>query len=100
MSISFSAPTVNAGREGVSSILAPRAFLGPLPRNILADQIIRFTGTQAVKSCPHLLRRVVVWDPVNEREIVFLTVTIRDLCRRSCHANCRLVSQIPFGVLN
>jgi hypothetical protein len=43
---------------------------------------------------------VVVWDPVNEREIVFLTVTIRDLCHRSCHANFRLVSQIPFGVLN
>jgi IS4 transposase len=49
------------------------SFLGPLPRNILADQIIRFTGTQAVKSCSHLLRRVVVWDPVNERAIVLLT---------------------------
>jgi hypothetical protein len=49
------------------------SFLGPLPRNILADQIIRFTGTQAVKNCSHLLRRVVVWDPVNEREIVLLT---------------------------
>jgi Domain of unknown function (DUF4372)/Transposase DDE domain len=57
----------NAAYEVVES------FLGPLPRNILADQIIRFTGTQAVKSCPHLLRRVVAWDPVNEREIVLLT---------------------------
>jgi hypothetical protein len=57
----------NAAYEVVES------FLGPLPRNILADQIIRFTGTQAVKSCPHLLRRVVAWDSVNEREIVLLT---------------------------
>jgi hypothetical protein len=27
-----------------------------------------------------------------------LGVTIRDLCRRSSHANFRLVSQVPFGV--
>jgi hypothetical protein len=47
--------------------------MGPLPRNILADELIRFTGTQAVKDCPHLMRRVVVWDPINEREIVLLT---------------------------
>jgi hypothetical protein len=47
--------------------------MGPLPRNILADQLIRFTGPQAVNDCPHLLRRVVVWDAVNEREIVLLT---------------------------
>jgi hypothetical protein len=47
--------------------------MGPLPRNILADELIRFTGVQAVKDCPHLMRRVVVWDPINEREIVLLT---------------------------
>jgi len=46
---------------------------GPLPRNILADELIRFTGAKAVKDCPHLMRRVVVWDPINEREIVLLT---------------------------
>jgi hypothetical protein len=57
----------NAAYEVVES------FLGPLPRHILADEIIRFTGTQAAKNCPHLLRRVVVWDPNNEREIVLLT---------------------------
>ena len=57
----------NAAYEVVES------FLGPLPRNILADEIIRFTGTQAAKNCPHLLRRVVVWDPINEREIVLLS---------------------------
>jgi hypothetical protein len=47
--------------------------MGPLPRNILADELIRFTGAKAVKDCPHLMRRVVVWDPINEREIVLLT---------------------------
>lgn len=47
--------------------------VGPLPRNILADELIRFTGAQAAKDCPHLLRRVVVWDEANQREIVLLT---------------------------
>jgi hypothetical protein len=46
----------NAAYEVVESAL------GPLPRNILADETIRFTGAQAATRCPHLLRRVVVWD--------------------------------------
>jgi hypothetical protein len=48
---------------------------GPLPanRDIRADQLIRFTGEKAQRDCPSLLRRVVVWDAVNEREIVLLT---------------------------
>lgn len=47
----------------------------PLPqhRNILADEIIRLTGPKARKACPQPLRRVVVWDAENEREIVLLT---------------------------
>jgi hypothetical protein len=45
----------------------------PADRNILADQIIRLTGAKAQTDCPCLLRRVVVWDAVNEREIVLLT---------------------------
>ncbi len=45
----------------------------PQDRNIRSDQLIRLTGVQAQKDCPCLLRRVVVWDPVNEREIVLLT---------------------------
>lgn len=49
------------------------AAMGPLPRNILADELIRFSGAQAAKDCPHVLRRVVVWDDVNQREIVLLT---------------------------
>jgi len=45
----------------------------PLNRNILADQLIRFTGYTAQKNCPHVLRRVVVWDTEQCREIVLLT---------------------------
>ena len=45
----------------------------PANRNILADQLIRLTGTRAQADYPELLRRVVVWDAENEREIVLLT---------------------------
>ena len=45
----------------------------PLYRNILSDEIILLTGAQAQKKCPHRLRRIVVWDADNEREIVLLT---------------------------
>ena len=47
----------------------------PLPqgRNILSDEIIRLTGVRAEDKCPYDLRRVVVWDAENEREIVLLT---------------------------
>ena len=45
----------------------------PADRNILADQLIRLTGAKAQTDCPCLLRRVVVWDADNEREIVLLT---------------------------
>ncbi len=45
----------------------------PEKRNILADQIIRLTGAQAQTDCPCLLRRIVVWDAENQREIVLLT---------------------------
>jgi Domain of unknown function (DUF4372)/Transposase DDE domain len=57
----------NAAYEVVESAM------GPLPRNILADELIRFTGEKATKDCPHVLRRVVAWDEVNQREIVLLT---------------------------
>jgi Domain of unknown function (DUF4372)/Transposase DDE domain len=45
----------------------------PANRNIRSDQLIRFTGEKAQKDCPCLLRRVVVWDATNEKEIVLLT---------------------------
>jgi hypothetical protein len=41
--------------------------------NIRSDEIIRLSGAGAWEKCPHLLRRIVVWDAQNEREIVLLT---------------------------
>ena len=45
----------------------------PVHRNIQSDDIILLTGAQAQSKCPHLLRRIVVWDPDKERDIVLLT---------------------------
>jgi hypothetical protein len=45
----------------------------PFNRNILADQLIEFNGYEARKKCPHALRKVVVWDKEQNREIVLLT---------------------------
>lgn len=45
----------------------------PANRNILGDELIEFTCGKAKKDCPYPLRRVAVWDPVGEREIVLLT---------------------------
>ncbi len=45
----------------------------PQNRNIVSDQIIRLTGQQAEKDYPVELRRIVVWDPDQKREIVLLT---------------------------
>jgi len=46
-----------------------------LPKNrpILADEIIQLTSKKGRKDCPDPLRRVVVWDAENEREIVLLS---------------------------
>jgi hypothetical protein len=47
----------------------------PVPErgNVLKDEEIVLTGFYARQKCPHRLRRIVVWDEQNEREIVFLT---------------------------
>lgn len=45
----------------------------PQNRNIVSDQFIRFTGYIASKNCPHIVRKVTVWDKEGEREIVLLT---------------------------
>ena len=45
----------------------------PHGRNILADEEIEFTGPRTSQACPYRLRRIVVWDAENEREIVLLT---------------------------
>lgn len=49
----------------------------PQNRNVVSDQIIRLTGEQAQKDYPVELRRVVAWDPEQEREIVLLTNHIK-----------------------
>ncbi len=45
----------------------------PKNSNVLRDQTIRLTGVGAAEKCSHELRRIVVWDERNEREIVLLT---------------------------
>jgi len=45
----------------------------PRNRNIISDQLILFTGYKAQKHCPHLMRKVVVWDKDQQRQIVLLT---------------------------
>lgn len=47
----------------------------PAPKNsnIISDKIIKLTGVGADEKCPYLLRRIVVWDEENMREIMLLT---------------------------
>lgn len=47
----------------------------PLPErgNVLLDQEIELTGDDARRICPRRLRRIVVWDEENQKEIVLLT---------------------------
>ena len=46
-----------------------------LPRDgsILADEVIRLSGVGATKKCPDLLRRIVVWDATQRRQMEILT---------------------------
>lgn len=64
----------------------------PERRNICSDQQIRLTGTSAKDKCPQELRRIVVWDELNQREIVLLTnhlefgaTTISDIYKARWH---------------
>lgn len=58
-------------RDAVYEVIENRRV--PSNRNILFDQVIRLTGQRAPGRCPYPLRRVVVWDRENDREIVLLT---------------------------
>ena len=51
----------------------------PMPQNrhVLSDKIIRLTGVDAQDKCQHLLRRVEVWVPEEERILVFLTNNLK-----------------------
>lgn len=48
-------------------------FAVPQNRNIISDQLIKFTGQKARKHCSHPMRKIVVWDKINEEQIVLLT---------------------------
>jgi hypothetical protein len=50
-----------------------KSFSVPKAGNILCDQLIRLTGAVAKQECPHLLRRIEVYDPEHDRLIVLLT---------------------------
>jgi hypothetical protein len=57
----------NADFEVVEERMTPRNL------KIFSDQLIKFTGFYAKKDCPHVLRRIVVWDDKNKKEVVLLT---------------------------
>ena len=49
----------------------------PQRSDVVADQIIRFTGSKTCLKYPGVLRRVVVWDNDNRRSIELLTNRLR-----------------------
>ena len=57
--------------NAVSAVVDERDVPGH--RNMQSDAIILLTGAQAQRTCSHLLRRIVVWDAEQERDIVLLT---------------------------
>jgi transposase len=57
--------------NAVHQVIERRA--APHNRNIRSDEVIRLTGVNAESKCPHPLRRIIVWDEDNQREIVLLT---------------------------
>jgi len=54
----------------------------PKNRNILSDQLIRFSGPVSHEQCPHIMRKVVVWDDVNKQQIVLLTNHLIQTCNQ------------------
>lgn len=58
-------------RNTVYEVLERRQV--PQKRNILSDEVILLTGRRAPGRCPHPLRRIVVDDRENDRQIVLLT---------------------------
>ena len=61
----------NAAYEVVENHLLPQRS------NVLTDQLICFTGHQSRQKYPGILRRVVIWDEENQREIELLTNHLR-----------------------
>jgi len=56
-----------------NALFSVEAQLSESKGNILADDIIHLPGSGKSLNADRVLRRVVVWDEVNEREIVLLT---------------------------
>jgi hypothetical protein len=55
--------------NAVYEVLESREVSGKVRK----DELILLSGARAQERCPHILRRVVVWDEENEREIVLLS---------------------------
>jgi len=45
----------------------------PENRNVLRDEVVRLTGLKAAEKCPHLVRRIEMYDPEKDQVFVFLT---------------------------
>jgi hypothetical protein len=69
-------------REGAFFVTRPKDNLiyvvvqpreTPARGNILSDEIIRLTGPRTQQKYPETLRRIVVWDAENQREIVLIS---------------------------
>jgi hypothetical protein len=63
---------VTRAKDNMSYRVVKRRTI-PERGNVLKDQEIVLTGYYARQKCPHRLRRIVVWDEENEREIVLLS---------------------------
>jgi hypothetical protein len=48
-------------------------YNAPLNRSIVSDEKVVLTSSKAETACPYPLRRVVVWDAENQRELILLT---------------------------
>jgi hypothetical protein len=64
--------------NAVYEVLERHAVAGEIWR----DEWVLLAGTGAQAKCPHVLRRIVVWDPEKKRELVLLT-NILDLAART-----------------
>jgi len=49
----------------------------PKNRHVLSDCVIRLTGVDARDTCPFLLRRLEIWDPEEEKLLVFVTNNLK-----------------------
>jgi len=49
----------------------------PKKRHVLSDRVIRLSGFDAQDKCPFELRRIEVWDPEEEKVLVFVTNNLK-----------------------